>query len=67
METHSAWYLIPPADTPGVNWDVFPEGMEHVLPDENGFRGFIAGVVEVGVGVRVRVRVRIRANPQPLP
>ena len=41
IETHSAWYLIPDAQAEGVNWDVFPEDIEHALPDEQGFRGFI--------------------------
>ena len=36
IETHSAWYLIPPKDAVGVNWDVFPEDVEYVLPDEDG-------------------------------
>ena len=41
METHSAWYVIPPKDAVGVDWSVFPEGHEHVQADESGFRGFI--------------------------
>lgn len=41
IETHSAWYLIPPADKPGVKWDLFPEDIKFALPDEQGFRGFI--------------------------
>ena len=41
VETHSVWYLIPPADHGGVNWDVFPDDVEHVLPQGDGFRGFV--------------------------
>jgi hypothetical protein len=41
IETHSAWYLIPPQGTEGVNWDVFPEDIEFAHADGNGFRGFI--------------------------
>lgn len=41
METHSAWYLIPPAGQGGVNWDVFPADIDHVVPQPDGFRGFI--------------------------
>ena len=41
IETHSAWYLIPPANAEDVDWDFFPEDIEFALPDETGFRGFI--------------------------
>ena len=41
VETHSAWYLIPPKNAVGVDWSVFPEDVEHVPPDEDGFRGFV--------------------------
>ena len=41
VETHSAWYLIPPTDTPGVNWDNFPEDVHHLRADESGFRGYV--------------------------
>ena len=40
METHSAWYLIPPVDAV-VNWDSFPEDVQHARPLEDGFRGFV--------------------------
>ena len=41
VETHSAWYVIPPKKHPDVDWSVFPDGIEHIEADENGFRGFI--------------------------
>ena len=41
IETHSAWYLIPPKDDKDVDWGVFPEDIEYAHPDENGFRGFV--------------------------
>ena len=41
METHSAWYLLPPADDPNVDWSVFPAGSEDIEPDKHGFRGFV--------------------------
>ena len=42
METHSAWYLIPPPNKPGVNWDMFPEDVKHVCPQGGDeFRGFV--------------------------
>ena len=47
VETHSAWYLLPPADAVGVNWDLFPEGHGHVQPDKHGFRGFIVEFINI--------------------
>ena len=44
METHSAWYLIPPDDhqgNQGIDWDMFPEDVRHVRPQADGFRGFV--------------------------
>ena len=41
VETHSAWYLIPPADQGGIDWDVFPEDVRHVRAQADGFRGFV--------------------------
>ena len=41
IETHSAWFLIPPSSDNDVDWSVFPEDIEFALPDETGFRGFI--------------------------
>ena len=41
METHSAWFLIPPKNDPDVNWNSFPEDIQYVEPDGDGFRGFI--------------------------
>ena len=41
IETHSAWFLIPPATAEDVDWSFFPEDIEFALPDETGFRGFI--------------------------
>ena len=47
VETHSAWYLLPPKDTVGVNWDLFPEGHDLVEPDADGFRGFVVEFINV--------------------
>ena len=41
IETHSAWFLIPPANAADVDWGFFPEDTEFATPDETGFRGFI--------------------------
>lgn len=41
VETHSAWFLIPPADQAGINWDMFPEDVQHVRAQKDGFRGFV--------------------------
>lgn len=54
METHSAWYLIPPKDQPHVNWDAFPEDIEFCDPDEQGFRGFIVEFYNIVSGRWVR-------------
>ena len=51
IETHSAWYLIPPKDCKDVNWDVFPEDIEYALPDENGFRGFVVEFYNIISGI----------------
>lgn len=58
VETHSAWYLIPPQGTEGVNWEVFPEDVEFAQPDGNGFRGFIVEFYNVISG---------EPNPNPNP
>lgn len=47
IETHSAWYLLPPKDAVGVNWEIFPTGHEHVQADKNGFRGFVVEFINV--------------------
>ena len=47
VETHSAWYLIPPKDAVGVNWDIFPQGIEHVKADKEGFRGFVVEFINI--------------------
>ena len=47
VETHSAWYLIPPKDAIGVNWELFPKGIEYYPADKNGFRGFIVEFINV--------------------
>ena len=41
VETHTAWFLIPPPDYPGINWTHFPDGARDVEADEQGFRGFV--------------------------
>lgn len=41
VETHSAWFLLPPQDAVGVNWSLYPEDIAHVQPEEDGFRGFV--------------------------
>ena len=41
VETHSAWYLIPPADSSDTDWSVFPAGVSDIKPDSAGFRGFV--------------------------
>ena len=51
VETHSAWYLIPDAQAEGVDWDVFPADIDHALPDEQGFRGFIVEFFNIISGV----------------
>ena len=40
METHSAWYLLPPKDS-DTNWFVFPPETSDIEPDASGFRGFV--------------------------
>lgn len=57
IETHSAWYLIPPADKAGVNWDLFPEDIKFALPDEQGFRGFIVEFFNIISGTWVEMHV----------
>ena len=47
VETHSAWYLIPPKDAIGVNWELFPDGIEHYPTDKDGFRGFIVEFINI--------------------
>ena len=51
VETHSAWYLIPDAQAEGVDWDVFSADIDHALPDEQGFRGFIVEFFNIISGV----------------
>ena len=41
METHSAWFLIPPKTATGIDWDMFPEDVQYVEAQKDGFRGFI--------------------------
>ena len=47
VETHSAWYLLPPKVSPGVNWSIFPDGHEHVQARADGFRGFVVEFINV--------------------
>jgi len=47
VETHSAWYLLPPENSPGVNWDLFPNDHGLVEPDSDGFRGFVVEFINV--------------------
>ena len=41
VETHSAWFLIPPKTATGIDWDMFPEDVQYVEAQKDGFRGFI--------------------------
>ena len=41
IETHSAWYLLPPEGSAGVDWAQMPSGHEHIVPEPDGFRGFV--------------------------
>ena len=56
VETHSAWYLIPPKGHPDVDWDVFPEDIEFCDPDEQGFRGFIVEFYNIISGMCIKVQ-----------
>jgi hypothetical protein len=47
VETHSAWYLLPPKLSPGINWDIYPDGHEHVQAQSDGFRGFVVEFVNI--------------------
>ena len=47
VETHSAWYLLPPKDVINIDWSVFPDGHEYVQPEADGFRGFIVEFINI--------------------
>jgi hypothetical protein len=47
VETHSAWYLLPPENAVGVNWDLFPADHAHVQADKHGFRGFVVEFINI--------------------
>ena len=66
IETHSAWFLIPPVSDKDVDWSVFPEDIEFALPDETGFRGFIVefyNVISGQLDLRAARKYNLTCDP----